>query len=154
MIFCLIAKSLHARDSLWIRQTYCMFFQTYCMFNELIVCSSNLWFVKFLIRISFVNIYVFVSSIEINYLCLLIEMRLVRDRILVMNYSYEYIENSILVINNRIDWFLRLDVLETSYDEEILHWRMSKSNLIDIFTLIFDKCIQSNFTKRLIQINF
>ena len=48
-----------------------------------------------------------------------------------MKYSYEYNEDSVLTIDNRIDWFFRLDVLETICDEEI----SLKSVKIDIFTL-------------------
>ena len=153
MTSCLTARSLHARDPLWARQTYCMSFQAYCMLSELIVCPSGPWFVRFLTRISLVNIYVFVSPIEINCLCLLIEVRLVRGRILAMEYSYEYIEDPILAIGNRIDWFLRLDVLETGYDGEILHWRVPKSS--------FGRYIHSGLAasraiprNRLIQTNF
>ena len=54
-------------------------------------------------------------------------MRLIRDHVLVMKYSYEYNENCFLILVNRIDWFLWLDVLDTIYDEEISHWRVSKS---------------------------
>ena len=68
-----------------------------------------------------------------------------------MKYSYEYNEDSVQTINNRIDWFFRLDVLDTIRNEEkVLHWRVSKSNLINIFTLIllhscdFTKSIDSN----------
>ena len=64
-------------------------------------------------------------------------MRLMRSRILAMRYSYEYNKNSILTIDNRIDWFFRLDVLETIYDEEILHRKMSKS--------YFDRYIHFDF---------
>ena len=77
----------------------------------------------------------------------LLDLRLDWSRILVTKDSYEYIESSILIIDNRIDWFFRLDVLETIYDEEILHFRMSRSNLIDIFILTFDNCIQDSSTK-------
>ena len=41
------------------------------------------------------------------------------SRILAIEYSYEYNKRHILIINDRINWFFRLDVLETIYDEEI-----------------------------------
>ena len=64
------------------------------------------------------------------------------SRILATMYSYEYIENSILTIDNRIDWFFRPEMLEKIYDEETLHWRMSKS----IYSSL--PCyVQSDFTK-------
>ena len=60
----------------------------------------------------------------------MLDMRLVRGRVLVMEYSYEYNEDSILAIDNRIDWFFRLGVLETIYDEKILHSKVSRLDLI------------------------
>ena len=38
-------------------------------------------------------------------------------------------------------------MFETIYDKKFLYCKMSRSNLIDIFILIFDYCIQNNFTK-------
>ena len=58
-------------------------------------------------------------STEISCLTSLLDMRLVRNRVLVMKYSYEYNENFILIINNKIDWFFRFDVFETIYHEKI-----------------------------------
>ena len=43
------------------------------------------------------------SSIEISCLSSLLDMRLIRSRILVTEDSYECIEDSILAIDNRID---------------------------------------------------
>ena len=63
-----------------------------------------------------------------NCLSSLLDIRLIWCRILATKYSYEYFENSILTIDNRIDWFFRFDVLETIYDEEILHYKMSRSS--------------------------
>ena len=68
------------------------------------------------------------------------------SRILVTMYSYEYMKDSIKARDNRIDWFFEFEMLETIHDEKILHCKMPRSNLIDIFILIFDSCIQSSFT--------
>ena len=89
------------------------------------------------------------SSIEISYLSSLLDMRLVLSRILVMKNSYECIESSILVVDSWIDWFFRLKMLDTAFDEEILHCRVSRS----IYSR-WSCCIQSSFTNRLIQIKF
>ena len=59
------------------------------------------------------------SSIEISYLSSLLDMRLVLSRILVMKNSYECIESSILVADNWIDWFFRLKMLDTAFDEDV-----------------------------------
>ena len=48
-------------------------------------------------------------------------MRLIRGHVLVMEYSYEYNENCLLVLVNRTDWFLWLDVLDTVYGGEVSH---------------------------------
>ena len=45
-------------------------------------------------------------------------MRLIRSRILVTEDSYEYHEDFLFAVKNRIDWFFRLDVLDTIYDKE------------------------------------
>ena len=65
--------------------------------------------------------------IEINCLISLFDMRFIRNRVFVMKYSYECIKDFIFIINNRIDWFFRLDVFDMIYDEKILRWKMSKS---------------------------
>ena len=87
-------------------------------------------------RIFFVDVYVFDLRQSEIYTSSLLKMRLIRDRVIVMKYSYEYKEDSILIVDNRIDWFFRLDVLETIYCEKILHCRMPRSDLINIFILV------------------
>ena len=77
----------------------------------------------------------------------LFELRFMRNRIFAKKYSYEYIENFVLIINNKIDWFFEFEMFETIHNKKILHCKMSKSNLIDIFILVIDNCIQNNFTK-------
>ena len=66
------------------------------------------------------------SPVEISCLTSLLDMRLVRDRVLVMEYSYEYNKGSIPIVGNRIDWFFRPEVLETIYSGEVLHCRMPR----------------------------
>ena len=69
-------------------------------------------------------------------------MHFIRNRVNVMKYSYEYKKNTILIINNKIDWFFEFEMLETIYDKEILHWKKSKS----IYSFWF--CyVQNDFTK-------
>ena len=62
-------------------------------------------------------------------------MRLILKRILVIEDSYECVEDFILIKDNRIDWFFRLDTLETIYDEEIRIEECQNRILIDIFIL-------------------
>ena len=115
---------------------------------EPIVCSSNSEFVKFMTRNFFVDVSVFQSSIKINCLTSLLDMRLVRNRVFVMKYSYEYNENFVLTVNNKINWFFRFDVFETNYDEEILH-KECQDRIWSIYSswspIIV--CTQNNFTK-------
>ena len=67
----------------------------------------------------------------------LLKMRLMRNRILVIKNSYEYNKDVFLIFNNKIEWFFRFEMIDKIYDEKkILHWKMSRSNLIDIFILI------------------
>ena len=63
MIFCSISNSLHACDSLRIRQTCRMFFQIYCMCIDQIVCSSNSLFVKFMTEWLAIFLWMFLFSI-------------------------------------------------------------------------------------------
>ena len=115
---------------------------------ESIVCSSDSEFVKLMIRNFFVDVSVFQFSIEINCLISLLDMRLVRDRVLVMKYSYEYNEDFVLTVNNRINWFFRFDVLETNYDEKILH-KECQDRIWPIYSfwLSIVVCTQDSFTK-------
>ena len=106
--------------------------QICCVFIERIVCSSNSWFVWFLLTIS----HMFWFSIKTKNLCLSFDLCFVWNRFFAIKHLYEYNENFILIINNKIDWFFRLEMLETIYDEKIMHRKMSRSNLIDIFILI------------------
>ena len=52
-----------------------------------------------------------------------------------MEYLYEYNGGSLRAIRSRDDWFFPLDVLETVYDGEVLHRRVPRPDLTDIFTL-------------------
>ena len=97
--------------------------------------------------------FCFRFPIKISCLISLLDMRLVRNRVFVMKYSYEYNKDSILIVNNKFDWFFRLEMLETIYSEEILHCRISRPN--------FDRYIHSDLAasradsrNRLIQTNF
>ena len=76
-----------------------------------------------------------------------------RSRIFAIEYSYEYNKNSVSTIDDRIDWFFRLDVLETIYDEEILHYRMSRSSFRRYIHFDF-AAFRAISRNRLIQINF
>ena len=136
MIFCSTSSSLHARDSLHDHQILRMLIAQNA-------CSTNSWLDDS--QISWWCLCICLRSlIEINCLNSLSDMCLVRNRILVTEYSYEYIKDSILTKNNRIDWFFEPEMLETIYDKKILHCKMPRSNLIDIFTCC---CIESSFTK-------
>ena len=93
---------------------------SHVFFNLLRVQWIDCMFVKFMNRwlANFLADYCICSrfSIEINCLCLLIEMRFVRNHILAMKHLYEYNENFFRAMKNKNDWFFRLDVLETIYD--------------------------------------
>ena len=153
-IFVQLQILLHVRDSLRTRQTYRMFVKSVaCSLSELYVRQiQNTSIRDWMIRIFLINVYVFDfrwKSINTNSL---FELRFMRNRIFVKRYSYEYIKNFILIKDNKIDWFFEFEMLETIYDEKILHCRMSKSNLIYIFILIsLHQCDSRN---RLIQIIF
>ena len=137
MISCSIANLLYVRDSLRIRQTYRMFVKFIAnllirLYVRQIQNTSNR---DWMIRIFFVDVYVFDFRQNEIYTNSLFKMRFIRNRVIVMKYSYEYKKNFILIVNNKIDWFFRFDVLETIYCEKNLHCKMSKSNLIDICML-------------------
>ena len=104
MISCFTSNLMHARDSLHVRWTDCMFVE----FTIRRIHDSQFSCWCFCLQ----------SSIEISCLSLLLDMRLIRDRILVTKDSYEYNENSFLVIDSWIDWFFRLKMLDTAFDEE------------------------------------
>ena len=145
-------------------QIYCLLliyrtFVTHCELVKHIAWSSNLlrvhWancmFVKFINRdwmIRMLFCWYFCTRFDFRqnliYASSLFKLRFMRNHIFAIEYSYEYIENFILIVDNRINWFIQLDVLETIYDEKILHCKTPKSNLIDIFILT-DSCIQINF---------
>ena len=57
---------------------------------------------------------------------LLLGLRLVWSGILAIEYSYEYNEGLVLAIDDRTDWFFRLDMLETVYGGEVLRCRMPR----------------------------
>ena len=130
---------------------YCMFV-IHREFVKHIANSSNLlrdhWancmFVKFIIRDEMIHMlfcWYFCTCFDFRqsliYANSLFKMRFMRNRIFVIEYSYEYIKNFVLIINNKIDWFFRFDMFETIYDEKILHRKMSKSN--------FDRYIHYDF---------
>ena len=111
--------------------------------NLLRVHWTNCIFVKFIIRDEMTHMFFcwyFCTCFDFRqsliYANLLLRMRFMRSRIFAIEYSYEHIKNSVLTIDNRIDEFFLLRVLETIYDEKIYR-KMSKSNLIDIFILIW-----------------
>ena len=102
-----------------------------CMFVKFIICQIRDWMTRMFSYWQFCVCFQF--SIEINCSNSLFDLRFDWNRILVIKDSYEYIESFILIINNKIDWFFRFDVIDTIYDKEILHREMSKSNFVDIF---------------------
>ena len=157
-VYCMFAKSntwFHVYRMLvihceLIRHIACSsnLLQVCCMFVERIVCSSNLWFVEFMTRwFASFSIHIFAYILifdETENRCLLFDLRLVWSRFLAMKYLYEYNEDSFRAMKNKNDWFFSLDVLETIYDEKILHWRVSKSIYLRWFC---NNCIQNNFIK-------
>ena len=82
------------------------------------------------------------SPVEIDCLDLLLDMRLVRDRVLVMEDSYECNEDTILAVDDRTNWFFRLDMLDTVYGGEVLH-----SECQDRYIHFWPCCIQGSSTK-------
>ena len=100
-----------------------------------------------MIRISLINVYVFDLRWGSANTSSLLGLRSMRSRIFAKRYSYEYIKGSILARVNRTDWFFGPEVLETVYGGEVLHCRMPRPDLINIFILVSDSCIQSSPTK-------
>ena len=123
-------------------RTHCMFV-IHCVIVKSIAWSLNKLYVRWIHdlvtrKLSWCFCICLRSSIEINCSNSLLDMRLIRNRIFVTKNSYESHEDCFLIHDNKIDWFLRLDVLDTIYDEEISHWRMSKS----IYSRwLFNNCI-------------
>ena len=115
MIFCSISNLLNVR--------------------ELIVRSLKSKIVKYIIQ-WFVCFLCFRFSIKTKNLNLLFELRFVWNRIFVIEYSYEYIEIHILIINNKIDWFFRFDVFETIYREKICIEKCQNRNIYIDFAII------------------
>ena len=126
------------------------------MFIESNVCSSNSESIRFMIR-EFANFLVdyclcFRFSTKTKNLNLLFDLRLVWSRFLVMKHLYEYDEDFFRVMKSRSDWFFRLDVFETIYDEDICIEKC-QNRIWSIYSSWFCNCIQNNFTKyRLTQI--
>ena len=118
-------------------RTHCMF----VIFRIRQICKSSCE----------LSLRVFSIFDRVEFMTSLLRMRLMRSRVFVTKYSYEYNENFILTIHTRIDWFFRLDVLDTIYDEEVVHCRMSKSIYSRWLSIVAFKAILRN---RLIQINF
>ena len=105
------------------------------MFVRFIICQIH----EFFVWVISGNILIFDRA---ELMSSLFRLCFLWRRYFANEYSYEYIEDFVLVMNNRIDWFFGLEMLETDYDEEILHWRVSRS----IYSFWFC-CIESSFTK-------
>ena len=147
MISCSTSSLLYARDSLRARQTYRMPVKSIAsllikLYVRQIQNTSNRDWVT---RIFLVDVYVFDLLQSEIYTSSLLKMRLIRGRVIVMKYSYEYNESSILTIDNRTGWFFRLDVLETIYDEEICIAEC-QDHIWSIYSS-WSCCIQDSFTK-------
>ena len=136
---------------------HCKLVKHIACFFKFILCSANRLRVR-RIHDSY-NFYwqfdiCFRFSIKIKNLCLSFDLRFVWNRFFVIKHFYECNENFFRVIKNRNDWFFRLDVFETIYDEKILHEKC-QNRIWSIYSFWFNNCIQNNFTKyRLIQIIF
>ena len=78
----------------------------------------------------------------------LFKMCFMRNHIRITNDSYECFENFILIIDDKINWFFRLDVFETIYDEKILHEKC-QNRFWSIYSFWFSiiVCIRNSFTK-------
>ena len=107
----------------------------HCALVRFIQCSSDLLHAHWA-NCMFMVVACLRSSIELNFASSLLRIRLIRDRILATEYSYEYTKDFVLVIDCRTSWLFQLEMLETIYGEKILHYRMPRSN--------FDRYIHSD----------